>query len=371
MRNHEKNQQRLGGTMKYLLAGALAFAAGQAMAGGVERSAQSVAILFEQGNYGELTFGYVDPDVRGSVGGGAVRSGDMLEGYATIGLAYKQALRDNLDLAVIFDQPIGANVDYTLGTSYPLQGTTAHLESYAVTGLLRYKMPNNVSLIGGLRAQSARGEVRIPLVAGYALNTDTDFALGYVLGVAWERPDIAARVALTYNSAITHTLQSTEITAGPSGTGEFETEVPQSVNLEFQTGVAANTLLFGSIRWVDWTEFLINPPVYDAIQPLPLVAYSNDRITYTLGVGRRFNDTWSGAITLAHEPSEGEVTGNLGPTDGFTSIGLGATYTQGNMKITAGVRYIDVGDATTNPPISGNFANNDGWAAGVRIGYSF
>jgi hypothetical protein len=41
------------------------------------------------------------------------------------------------------------------------------------------------------------------------------------------------------------------------------------------------------------------------------------------------------------------------------------------MKITGGVRYVDIGDATTNPPISGVFADNDGYAVGVRVGYSF
>ena len=340
---------------------AFALTAGSAVAGGVERSTQSVAILFEEGTYAEVNLGYFEPSVSGTVG---IASGNMAPGYATLSFGYKQALSNRLDLAIIVDEPIGADVDYPLGTGYPLQGTTADLESYAVTGLLRYKLPNNFSVYGGLRAEQVKGVVSIPFVGGYTLVTNRDLEWGYVVGAAWERPDIAARVALTYNSAITHTLSSTEF-GGP--TGSFQTEIPESLNLEFQTGIAADTLLFGSIRWVEWSAFAIDPPAYPL--PVPLVSYQSDRITYNLGLGRRFNETWSGAVIVAHEPSNGDITGNLGPTDGFSSIALAATYTSGNLRITGGIRYVDIGGATTS--IGAQFADNSGVGVGLRIGYSF
>jgi long-chain fatty acid transport protein len=92
-------------------------------------------------------------------------------------------------------------------------------------------------------------------------------------------------------------------------------------------------------------------------------------VTYNLGVGRRLNDQWSVAATLGYEPSDGERTGNLGPTDGMSSFGLAATYTMDNVKITAGVRYVDIGDATTS--LNARFTGNDGIGVGFRIGYSF
>lgn len=350
---------------------AAAVITGQAFAGGVERSTQSVGILFEQGRYAEVNLGYFEPSVSGTRAG--VATGDMSPGYTSLSFGYKMDMGENMDFALILDQPIGADVDYPTGTGYLLQGTTAELDSKAVTALLRYKFDNNVSLYGGLRAQTVKGTVAIvaPALgfAPYRLETSREYDMGYVLGVAWERPDIAARVALTYNSAITHTLDSTE---NGSATGTFETEVPQSVNLEFQTGIAADTLLFGSIRWVEWSAFEIDPTLYGSLPGSggrPLVSYDSDRVTYNIGVGRRFNDTWSGAITLGHEASNGDVTGNLGPTDGFTSIGLAATYTQGNMKVTGGIRYVDIGGATTT--LGAQFEDNSGVGVGVRVGYSF
>jgi long-chain fatty acid transport protein len=374
--------------MKRILttAAALATVATGAQAGGVEKSTQSVAILFEQGSYAELSFGHFSPDVSGSLGStvgpfAAGRpSGDMAAGYNTFSLGYKTDLSDNLALAIILDEPIGAKVRYPgafSASSYPLAATTADLTSTALTALLKYKFENNVSVYGGLRYQTVKGVVDIPFVggfpagAGYTLNTNYDSELGYVVGVAWEKPEIAARVALTYNSAITHNLESSE-SLGTTAlvAGSFETEVPQSVNLEFQTGVAKDTLVFGSIRWVDWSAFVIDPPLYPAALG-PLVSYAKDRVTYNIGVGRRLNETWSVAATLGYEAGDGERTGNLGPTDGMTSFGLAATYTMDAVKITAGVRYVDIGDATTNPPLNARFTNNEGIGVGIRVGYSF
>jgi long-chain fatty acid transport protein len=353
---------------------ALIAASSGAQAGGVERSSQSVAILFEQGRYAELSLGQFSPDVSGSVGGGAISSGDMSSSYLTWSLGYKMDIGEKLDFAMIIDQPIGADVSYPTGTGYPLQGTTADLSSTAITGLLRYKFENNVSLIGGLRAQSVKGTVNIIApgigLANYGLETSRELDFGYVVGIAWEKPEIAARVALTYNSAITHDLASTETGLAPIALeSSFETEVPQSWNLEFQTGIAKDTLLFGSIRWVEWSAFEIAPQFYTGGVGSPLVSYASDRVTYNLGVGRRFNENWSGAVTLGYEEADGEITGNLGPTDGFASVGLAATYTMDNVKITGGIRYVDIGDATTS--IGANFEGNSGVGIGIRVGYTF
>lgn len=357
---------------------ALIGATGGAQAGGIERSSQSVAILFEQGTYAELSFGHFSPDVSGVFEGpGGAASGDMAGDYTTYSLGYKRALNENLDLAIVLDEAIGASVDYPLaGSTYPLRGSTASIDNTSLTTLLRYKFPSNVSVIGGLRVSRSSGEANLPAVGGYTLTTSQETDLGYVLGVAWEKPEIAARVALTYNSEITHDFQATEF--GGLQT-VFETTIPESVNLEFQTGVAANTLVFGSVRWVHWTDFVIAPPAYVGATSSNLVDYDSNTISYTLGVGRKFNDKWSGAAILGYEDGDGNRTGNLGPTDGYASIALAATYqATENVKVTGAVRYVDIGDAKSNPfapagaPVfGGNFSGNSGIGVGIRVGISF
>ncbi|TKD12936.1 hypothetical protein FBT96_20160 [Rhodobacter capsulatus] len=374
--------------MKKILmtASALALGATAATAGGIERSSQSVGILFEKGNYVELNFGGFSPDVNGvglnaAKNGRDAHSGDMAGGYGTYSFGYKFALNDKIDAAVVLENAIGADVNYPTGTDYFLQGATATIDNTSLTGMLRYKLPQNFSMIGGVRALRTSGVVSLPSVGAYHMSSSTETDFGYLVGVAWEKPEIAARVALTYNSKITHDFDARETslyTGGATRDTVFSTTIPESVNLEFQTGIAKDTLLFGSVRWVHWTQLQIapthytSPPADRGMGQDPLVAYKDNTVTYALGVGRKFNDKWSGAVVLGYEKSSGETTGNLGPTDGFRSIALAGTYqATENVKVTVGVRYVDIGDATTNPIVSGNFSGNSGWGAGVRVGVSF
>ncbi|MEZ5779603.1 MAG: outer membrane protein transport protein [Paracoccaceae bacterium] len=363
------------------VAGALALGASSAIAGGVDRSGQSVSVIFEDGNYAEFSLGTVSPDVSGTAvavpapGLNGAKSGDMAASYIQFGGAYKHRFSDQLDAAIIVDQPFGADVSYPNGTNYYAQGATAELNTTAITGVLQYTMPSNVSVYGGVRYQTMSADASIPFVGGYVAKGDRDGAFGYLLGVAYEKPEIALRVALTYNSKIKHELKTSENSAlGPLST-VTDIETPESVSLEFQSGVAKDTLVFGSIRWVDWSNFDITPQQYQTLTGGgSLVSYNDDTVSYSLGVGRRFNEHWSGALTLGYEKQHGGISSNLGPTDGYKSIGLGATYTQDNMKITAGVRYVDIGDAQTQLQTvvpSANFKGNSAIGVGVKVGFTF
>ena len=361
--------------MKRLLttAGVAALVAGTASAGGIERSTQSVAILFEQGRYAELTIGHVSPDVSGTFSG-VVGSGDVLGSYTTVSLSYKMPIGERMDFALVLDQPIGADTSYPTGTGYPLAGTTATIDSNAITGMLRYKLENNFSVYGGVRVIRTSGDVNILFPAGfgqYKMSTSTETDVGYLVGVAYERPDIALRVALTYNSAVDHDLTGTEkLGPLPTTISDFTTTIPQSLNLEFQTGIMKDTLLFGSVRWVDWSEFDINPTTYRTYVGEKLVEYAEDSTTWTLGVGRKFSDQWSGSVMASYEDRHGGPSGNLSPVNGSKSIGVGVTYTMANMKISGALHYIDIGDATSKT-IGGQFSDNSGIAGGIRIGYYF
>jgi long-chain fatty acid transport protein len=352
-------------------AGLMAGIGTSAMAGGVDRSGQSILAIFETGDYAELSFGLVQPNVSGiAVAGlGGFSSGDMADDYLSVGMTIKTQLREGLDFALIVDQPFGANVVYPDGTGYFANSTTAELKTSALSGVLKYTLPSNFSILGGLRYQTLSAKASVPFVAAYTADGGADAGVGYLVGVAYEKPEIALRVALTYNSRIEHDLETLEFGALNTMT---EIVTPQSVNLEFQTGIAKDTLVFGSMRWVDWTSFVIDPPAYPVASPL--VSFDSDTVSYALGVGRRINETWSAALTLGFEPRVGGFSANLGPTDGYKSIGLGATYTKGPVKVTGGIRYVDIGDTQTT--LSGvaaasNFKDNHAVAIGIKVGYSF
>lgn len=354
--------------MKNILWAVAALSAGATAvnAGGLERTPQSMAILFEEGRYMELSFGFVSPDVSGNFAPLGGDTGDMLGSYSNIAASYKADLNEKLSYAIIFDQPYGANTAYPTDTTYNFAGSTAEVNSNALTGVLQYNMGNGASVYGGLRAQSLQAEA--VLAGGYTIKSGTNYSPGYLVGAAYEKPEIALRVALTYHSEITHELDLTEVSVVET---TEDVVLPQSLNLEFQSGIAEDTLMFGSVRWVEWTETVLNPTIYATLPGItrPLIFYDDDRITYTLGLGRKLNETWSVLGSVGYEETTGSATGNLGPVDGFTSVSVGAVYTKDNMKITGGIRYADIGDATTF--LGAPFTDNSAIAAGVRVGWSF
>lgn len=360
-------------------AGALALATTAAQAGGIDRSGQSIGAIFEKGSYAEFSFGSVNPTASGNdvalFGGSA--TGNVAKSYTQIGGAYKRDFTDKLSFALIFDQPFGADINYPAGKSVAFGGTVAKVTSNSITGVLRYKMSDNVSLQFGARADSASGSIALNGAAygaasGYSATLSNSTGYGYLVGAAYEIPDIALRVALTYNSEITHKFSTTE--TGPFGTGTSTTTVktPKSVNLDFQTGINTKTLLFAGIRWVNWSAFDVAPIRFKTATGGGLVSLS-DTTTYTIGAGRKFNDAWSGAMSISYEAKGNPLVSPLAPTNGKLGLSLAAIYNTGSAKITTGINYTKLGDAQpqTSNTARANFTGNYAVGVGVKIGYSF
>ena len=55
--------------------------------------------------------------------------------------------------------------------------------------------------------------------------------------------------------------------------------MPQSVNLDFQTGIAPDTLVYGLVRWVNWDGWKIAPAGLPAATGLPLIEFDSDAFT--------------------------------------------------------------------------------------------
>lgn len=345
----------------------LGLATSGAFAGQIEREGDRSQILFEEGrNYLEATAVAVNPNVSGTFLG-VIGSGNIQNSYQQYSLGYKHQVNDRWSWAIIGNQPVGAAVEYAPGTPHPFSGSTAEVRSRALTGLAKYQFTERASVYGGLRIQSLNGSVALPAAFGnYTLAVNDDYQVGYVVGAAYEIPKIALRVAATYESEIEHSFSD--------GTGTpFDVTIPQAITLNFQTGVAAKTLVFGSARWREWTEFEIAPADFGATVGIPGAAIAfgtSDIWTFELGVGQKFSENWSGAFTIGYEQDEGDVVGNLQGFDGFLSYGVAVKYETENWELTTGIRYIDIGDTLTTT-IGGNFADNDAVAVGMKLGVRF
>jgi len=359
--------------MKYIAttATAIALTTTSAFAGAIDRSGQFLDPLFqkggETGQYVQLSFGQVDPRASSAV------FDDPLQSFSSVALAYKAEFNDRFSFALILDEPFGANISVPIpGLPVPFEGI-ADIDSTSIAGIGRYKFNENWSVHGGLRLQKIAGRVQT-VVGGTIpanLNLSSDFTPGLIAGVAYERPDIALRVALTYNSEIDNDLDGTEavglaaLFGAPGGPVATTVTTPESINLEFQSGIAADTLVFGSIRHVFWDGVDLSTGVGE------YVSFNEDTTAYRLGLGRRFNDNWSGAVTLTHERGDGLTTTLLAPTDGITAIGLAATYTgESGVQLTGGVTYGKLQD-TTFTGTGTEFDDNDVVGAGFRVGFNF
>lgn len=339
---------------KNILAGcsALALLSTAAHAGGIDRSGLPFTWLFEKGNYAELSFGSVTPKVQAT----GNPYGDVAGDYTLLGMAVKLDLNERLSLGLQVDQPYGAKIDYNIF------GLNANLQSSAITAAVRHRLSDRIAVHAGVRYVSIEGTLQLPTgyTAKQTFSKDSD--LGYLVGATYEIPDIALRVALTYFSGTQHNHTSI---GAPAAVSPNSINPPQSVNLDFQTGIAADTLLFGQIRWADWTNTqIVNGGV-------PIVTYSQDAFTYSLGVGRKFSESFSGAVSVGYEEAQGGIASRLAPTDGYWSVGVGGTYTLENIKVTLGVRYVDIGDATTAALPVNSFTDNSAIGIGLKVGWSF
>ncbi|MEM8775014.1 MAG: outer membrane protein transport protein [Pseudomonadota bacterium] len=356
-----------------------------ASAGSIQRDGDRSQILFEKGkNYLQFSATVVAPRIEGTDTGNSPflgplltgrQSGNITDTFVTFSGGYKREINDRLTVALVANEPVGADVSYEPNTdpatAYFFAGSNAEVDSIALTGLVKYKVVDAFSVYGGVRIQSLDGNVDLgtPLlpVPAYTLDVDTDISFGYVLGVAYEKPEIGLRVSLTYDSRITHEFEDNNGTP-------FDVEIPQAVTLNFRTGLSQKTLLFGSVRWQEWTEFEVAPEDFLTnplnVDSLPIAFGTTDYITYELGLGRRFSEMWSGAFTVGFEEGGADPVGNLEGRDGFTSFGASIRYSQPAYDVTFGVKYFLFGDTETTT-IAANFEDNEALAIGMQVGYRF
>jgi len=348
------------------------------VAGGVERSPAGVGLLFEDGNHFEFSVGTLRPNVSGTADfpfvlpDGSVtivngNSGNVAEDYSVFSAGYRWDSNGPLALTVLFDNGYGADVDYPRTAIYPLAGSNATLSTLGLQALASYSIGESLTLYGGPRAIRTKMDIELPAL-GYTAFGEQTWSGGMVAGAAYEKPDIALRAALTWYSPIDYSIATTENDARSPDT---DVTVPQTVNLDFQTGIMQDTLLFGSIRWAEWTEFDITPFGFNLATGGSLVSYENDITTYSIGLARRFTNVWSGALSFGYEKSNGEFVSNLGPSDGYSSISLAAIHTKEDVTVTIGASYIMVGDAATivsaDPLIISDFSSNTSLALGLKV----
>lgn len=262
--------------------------------------------------------------------------------------------------------------------------TNVSFSSQNFTGLLGVKLgeKKNIQIYGGPTIQRLEGDVHLrgnayKTASGYDANITRDTAYGWMAGIAYLKPEIALKAALTYRSEIDHDVNITEnlpaLGAAGVGTNEITITTPKSVNLDFQTGLNPTTLLTAKARWVPWSDFAIKPKIYGSASGLNLVSYDDDAWTAEVGLGKKLSPQLAISGAVGYDSGAGNPITSLGPVEGNWNVGLGAKYNlTPEWAISGGVKYLMFGDAKAKIPdgsIVGDFQDNDGWVYGVRLSY--
>ncbi|QOW50409.1 MULTISPECIES: OmpP1/FadL family transporter [unclassified Acinetobacter] len=398
-----------------------------AFAAALDRSGQSMSAFLQPGNYFEAGISVLDPTVEGKAkaayGGGNLS--DMAGDYYFPTAAIKVQPTKNFSFGLLYDQPFGADAAYSAndplvaaGTGlFHLNGENTEVEvtTQNLSFVVGYQPVESINIYGGAVYQTVKGDVQLRGAAygsanglgKYNATMKEDSAVGWLAGFAYQIPEIALKASVTYRSEIEHEASTREfgqsnimalVTSNPANAIFDENTTtnittPQSVNLDFQTGIMADTVAFANVRWVNWKDFSIRPEKFDQIgrtlgavgqtpdnpNGFDLVSYTDDQISATVGVGRKLSEKWAGNVSVGYDTGAGDPVSTLGPTEGYWNVGLGLQFSPApNYFIAGGVKYLMLGDADAQPASMfgtnnsiASFEDNDAWAYGLKIGYRF
>ncbi|MGE7369180.1 OmpP1/FadL family transporter [Neorhizobium sp. NPDC001467] len=361
-----------------LAAGGLLAVQAPAFAGGLERGGYNIDLLFDPSSVAaEAATTFVAPDRElknvvddpglvaappgprpgGNLNGLSDTANDS-ENYWTTRLGIKGGV-ENADCMFDYSQPWGAHLKpgrNWAGANQNIE-TKVNSRNYALTCSYRFDAgPGQLRLIGGAFYQEVYGfKERLvqdltglpPILTGGRtgigrLDLEGD-GWGWRAGVAYEIPEYALRASLVYNSEvklddITGTLNLSQVPLPLPNGGVLPVygsqAMPDSLELKLQSGIAPDWLAFGSVKWTDWSQlqrvtFSCNVPGAPTLCGPGIVATSldlgyRDGWTISGGIGHKFNEQWSGAVSLTWDRGTSQGYGTQ--TDTWT-VGTGVSYT--------------------------------------------
>lgn len=369
-------------------------------AAGFDRSGQSITDFFQNGTYASISYTYSIPHVTGfdkglSSQGIPQEIPNLSEKSSSLRGVLKFDLNEKISLGLIYDQPFGINLkhhgqqDFVSQNGALAEGTQAQLNNHNLTGLIGLNINDHWGAFAGPALQEIEGSVQLrgqiyKNLANYDAELFSDYAMGWVSGVVFKKPEIGLKAALTYRSEIKHKLQGTEQFTALSDKvylSDLNFTTPESINFDFQSGLSQKTLLTANLRWVPWKDFEFKPPkLAERTAPAtldntgyPLLRYKQNQWSAQIGIGHKLTDKLAVSGNINWDSGLGNPANALGPIDGYWGAGLGVQYNfTPNWMVSLGAKYLWLGDAQAarqNGDIVANFSDNQSIAVGLKLAY--
>ena len=336
------------------------------VAGGFETTALSTSFMYESGSYGEASLSSRTYDITGTV---YAPTGSPVKNLSKPSFAFKSDIFDNIALGLSYYNQGAVQLDYSgAGSALAAGLPVVDLTIDALTLQAKYDYSENIGAIAGIKmttVQNASANIFLPTFTASTITGKSE--MGYIVGASYSIPEIAFRAELLYETETNFSLD----TVSPAGPGQTTGSIPDYMTLNFQSGVADGTLVFGSMRRADWAnhQLRVHP------QPIDTSSFTNTT-TINVGVGRKITDALSLIGTYGTE-AKGDAAGTslLSMTNGYQGITIAGRYALENATITAGYNYTMFGDKTVTPPTAGapagSFTGNKVTGFGVKVGFSF
>ena len=367
-----------------------------ALAGGFARGDADTDILYDPGTVnfrgGVL---YVSPQ-RGyeTINGATATDGDYTKSYFVPTFAAKFTAADTFSCALTYTQPFGAESEYgsqtqaadalTSGIGNYTISAKFKTEEYGATCSVKLDVgPGDLHFLGGAFIQSFDYEEKTRVGT---LNLKDDGQVGYRIGAAYEITEYALRAELLYRSKIDHeadggltlTPYGAAVASGalgfavPTGTvlsSNGAGTLPQSLELNLQSGIAPGWLAFGSVKWTDWSVLQSLNYTVTGLGPQQKNFRFKDGWTLTGGIGHAFTDKISGLASITWDRGVG--TGADIMTDTWT-FGLGASFKggPGELRVGGAVSYLTSGSQKLATGYGDyNATVGDDWAYALTASY--
>lgn len=411
-------------------------AATPAMAGGFDNSSRSFDIIYGDNNVITTSYGQTSAPMKAKIqqeagSSSVVNSGEIVDDFKRPQLGVRYHLAENITCATQYEIPFKAGVAYNddslayvdsqnSAKSAPI---STSYDSKSLTVACGYDLAlskGSMKFFGGPKIQEINGSFDEDITPfnsaandNLIVELDGGTEVGYILGLAYEIPEIALRASILYHSQIDYTGTGTNKTFLPlsqlSALGanlpdqivttdaRTKTFTPQTVELGLQSGIAENTLAFLKLRWSEYSKLTsLNIKGDESVQVLdgsgnpnatlgqlnqvakangitsldelinPEVdMFSNDTLDYSFGLGHRLSDkltlgtSFSGSVKMGGKSSDTPVgadsTSLRLPGDTSHTISIGGEYAViPKLKVSGGLGYTFV-DEYRVETVSGSY----------------
>jgi long-chain fatty acid transport protein len=374
-------------------------AMGAAQAGGFSRGTADTDLLFEEGNFNmRVDARVVVPTQKFETNVNPALVGTNPYGnYIIPSAAVKFDITHNLRCEGTWTQNVGADTVYA-APKFPSGKLSEifHTDEFGTACAVRFAVGSKgvISVIGGGFVEEFDydrvTDLSVPTGGALPAGTNANLGLkgqeyGWRAGLAYEIPEYKLRAQIIYRSGTQYGATGTltvpgalvgapvpSVTLPAVGTGEL----PQSVEFSARSGVAADWLVFTSVKWTDWSV-LQSLTVVTPISTIVDQYQWQDGWTVTGGVVHSFNEAFAGQVSLTWD--RGVSTGWDLRGDIWTLAIGGRVRAKvgGEFRGGIGLSYLESVEETqyANAIIPGNIHSgfnssvDSGFAATFNMGY--